>query len=221
MAKLEILAAEGAQGDTVTLPLAAGDILLDRLLQHDVEIGHECGGKLACASCRVVVREGLEGLAAASDDEREMLDLARVTDPESRLACQAMAGSADVVIEIPRIRPAAAASSIPGKALALSERAAAHFKLQLGKRRSAVAVRLSVRPAGCSGYRYGVEYADAINADDVVFVSRGIPLAIDRASLPLLQGTALDMVTDGLQQRLRFDNPNSKASCGCGESFSG
>jgi iron-sulfur cluster assembly protein len=219
MAKLEIRVDEGARGDTVTLPLAAGDILLDRLLQHEVEIGHDYGGKLACASCRVVVHEGLDGLAAPTDEERDLLELARATQPGSRLACQAVPGSGDVLIEIPELRDAAPVCAIPGNPLALSERAAAHFKLQLARCASAVGVRISVRSSGCSGYRYGIDYADAIDADDVSFLSRGIRIAIDRASLALVHGTTLDVVKEGLQQRLRFDNPNARQSCGCGESF--
>ena len=222
MSKLQIRSgAGGGQGDTVTLPLAVGDVLLDLLLQHNVEIGHDCGGKLACASCLVVVREGLESLTATTEDERDMLDLARATEPGSRLACQTVAGSGDVFIEIGQIRPPVPESSISKDVptLALTERAAAHFKVRLAKRCNAVALRLGVRASGCSGYRYCVDYADAINADDVVFVSQGIRIAIDKASLPLLQGTALDIIGDGLQRRLRFDNPNAKESCGCGESF--
>ena len=48
--------------------------LLERLLQDGVDIAHDCGGVLACSSCRVVVREGLERLRAASADEVDMLD---------------------------------------------------------------------------------------------------------------------------------------------------
>jgi iron-sulfur cluster assembly protein len=101
----------------------------------------------------------------------------------------------------------------------LSEAAARHFAAQLAKRPGAVAVRLAVQPAGCSGYKYRVDHAEAIGAQDVVFESRGIRIAVDPASLPHVQGTTLDVVQDGLARRLRFDNPNAAQTCGCGESF--
>lgn len=80
-------------------------------------------------------------------------------------------------------------------------------------------MRLAVQPAGCSGLRYRVDHADSIGGDDVVFESRGVRIAVDAYSLPYLQGTTLDLVPEGLARRLRFDNPNARESCGCGESF--
>jgi iron-sulfur cluster assembly protein len=222
MASLEVLHAQDPERGTLTLPLAAGDTLLDRLLEHGVELAHECGGNLACASCRVVVREGLEELSATSEDEQDILARAGADAPGARLACQAVAGSGDVVIEIPYLEtlPPAAPAQGNAPALTLTQRAVKHFALQLARHDGAVAVRLGVRPAGCSGYRYRLEYADAIGADDVVLVSGGIRVAVERASLPFVQGTTLDFVKEGLAQRLRFDNPNARESCGCGESFS-
>ena len=92
MAKLEVLLDEEPGRDAIRLPLAAGDVLLERLLEHGIEVGHDCGGRLACASCRVVVREGVESLNAISEDEQDMLDRASASEPGSRLACQAVAG---------------------------------------------------------------------------------------------------------------------------------
>ena len=60
---------------------------------------------------------------------------------------------------------------------------------------------------------------EAIGAQDVVFESNGIRVAVDPTSLPHVQGTTLDVVHDGLARRLRFDNPNAASTCGCGESF--
>ena len=74
--------------EILKLSLDEGEILLGRLLQDGVDIAHDCGGVLACSSCRVVVREGLERLDAASDDEIDMLDRAGVAEPGARLACQ-------------------------------------------------------------------------------------------------------------------------------------
>src|SRR3989441_2127932 len=206
---------------TVNLRLAEGENLLERLLQQGVELAHDCGGTLACATCRVIVREGLEGLGAASEDEQDMLDKASSFEPGARLACQVIGGEGDLVIEIPQDEALHIAAALRGTArpVVLTASAARHFAAQLAKRPGAVAVRLAVQPAGCSGYRYRVDHAGAIGAQDVVFESCGIRIAVDPASLPHVQGTTLDVVQNGLSRRLRFDNPNATQTCGCGESF--
>ena len=199
-------------------PLAEGEVLLERLLQEGVALAHDCGGTLACASCRIIVREGLETLSPASEDEQDMLEKASCSEPGSRLACQAIGGGGDLVIEIPHELPPAASPSVP-REISLTASAARHFTAQLAMRPGAMAVRISVRPAGCSGYRYSVDHADAAGAQDAVFESRGIRILVDPASLPYVQGTTLDVVQEGLSRRLRFDNPNATQTCGCGESF--
>ena len=94
------------------------------------------------------------------------------------------------------------------------------FAVQLEKRPDAAGVRLAVAPAGCSGLRYRVDPIDALREDDVVvFECRGLRVAVDRASLPFVQGTTVRLAHEGLARRLRFDNPNARQSCGCGESF--
>ena len=201
------------------LPLAEGEILLDRLLQDGVALAHDCGGTLACASCRIIVRDGLETLSPASEDEQDMLEKASCSEPGSRLACQAIGSSGDLVIEIPQDLPPAVTLHGTSREISLSAAAARHFAAQLAMRPGTVAVRISVRPAGCSGYRYNVDHAEAIGAQDAVFESKGIRILVDRASLPYVQGTTLDVVREGLSRRLRFDNPNATQTCGCGESF--
>jgi iron-sulfur cluster assembly protein len=206
---------------TVKLRLAEGENLLERLLREGIELAHDCGGTLACATCRVIVREGLDSLGAASEDELDILDKAACVEPRARLACQAFGAERELVIEIPpdeSFQPAPALRG-PARAVMLTESAARHFAAQLAKRPGAVAVRLAVQPAGCSGYRYRVDHANAIEARDVVFESSGVRIAVDPVSLPHIQGMTLDVVQDGLSRRLRFDNPNATQTCGCGESF--
>jgi iron-sulfur cluster assembly protein len=206
---------------TLKLRLAEGEKLLDSLLRLGVEVAHDCGGTLACATCRVIVREGLESLGAPTDDERDILDKASSFEPGGRLACQAIGGDGELVIEIPQDEALRIAVPLRGTArpVVLSAAAARHFASQLAKRPGAAAVRLAVQAAGCSGYRYRVDHADAVGAQDVVFESNGIRIAVDPASLPHVQGTTLDVVQEGLSRRLRFDNPNAAQTCGCGESF--
>jgi iron-sulfur cluster assembly protein len=205
---------------TVTVePLVEGEILLERLLRDGVALAHDCGGTLACASCRVIVREGQESLSPASEDEEDMLDKASCSEAGSRLACQVSGSGADLVVEIPYESPPAVILQGTPRAITLSAAAARHFAAQLALRPGSVAVRISVRPAGCSGYRYDVDHADALGARDTVFESRGIRSVVDAASLPYVQGTTLDVAQEGLSRRLRFENPNATQTCGCGESF--
>lgn len=203
--------------DTVTLALNAGEVLLDRLLEEGFAVTHECGGKLACSTCQVVVREGMANLSAMSEDELDMLDRASATAPGARLACQAVSAGGDVVISLPEnALPARIAGAAP---IQLSEAAAQYLRAQLARYAGAVAVRLAVERAGCSGFRYRIDRADEIGDEDEVFESAGVRIAVDRASVPYLQGTRVDLVREGLARRLRYDNPNVRQSCGCGESF--
>jgi len=206
-------------GAAVKLILAEGETLLERLLGESVALEHECGGTLACATCRVIVREGLEKLDAATDDELDMLERAGAAGQGARLACQAR-GAGDVVVEIPARAPVAAPTLADRiRPVLLTEAAARHFSAQLAKHPGAVAVRVRVQPSGCSGFRYRVDPAGGARPGDVTFESRGIRVVVDSESLPRVHGTVLDIVQEGLARRLSFDNPNARSSCGCGESF--
>jgi iron-sulfur cluster assembly protein len=81
-------------------------------------------------------------------------------------------------------------------------------------------LRLGVRKSGCSGYAYVVEPAQQVNDDDVQFDDQGVRLVVSRDSLPILDGMELDYRKEGLGEAFKFNNPNVKDSCGCGESFS-
>jgi iron-sulfur cluster assembly protein len=67
--------------------------------------------------------------------------------------------------------------------------------------------------------RYCVDPAQTVGESDTVFHAEGVRVAIDAASLPYLHGTTIDLAEAGLARRLRFDNPNARTGCGCGESF--
>ena len=104
-------------------------------------------------------------------------------------------------------------------AVTLTERAAKHVAGYLTKRGKGIGLRLGVRTSGCSGVAYKLEFADAIEADDVTFESHGVKVLIDAKSLPYLDGTELDYAREGLSEGFKFNNPNVKDACGCGESF--
>jgi len=103
--------------------------------------------------------------------------------------------------------------------ITLTERAAAHVSSFIAKRGKGVGLRLGVRTSGCSGMAYKLEYADAVNADDHTFESHGVKVVVDPRSLAFLDGTELDFAREGLNEGFKFNNPNVKDQCGCGESF--
>lgn len=103
--------------------------------------------------------------------------------------------------------------------VSLSESAARHISNFIAKRGKGVGIRLGVRTSGCSGMAYKLEFADEAQEDDLVFESHGVRVLIDPKSLPYLEGTELDFVREGLNEGFKFNNPNVKDECGCGESF--
>ena len=104
-------------------------------------------------------------------------------------------------------------------AVTLTERAATHVSNFLTKRGKGIGLRLGVRTSGCSGMAYRLEFADVSEPDDILFESHGVTVLIDPKSLPYLDGTELDFAREGLNEGFKFNNPNVKDQCGCGESF--
>ena len=104
-------------------------------------------------------------------------------------------------------------------AVTLSEAAARHVTKYLAKRGKGVGVRLGVKTTGCSGLAYKLEYVDEVAPEDELFEQHGVKLMIDPKSLADIGGTELDYVREGLNEGFRFNNPNERDRCGCGESF--
>jgi iron-sulfur cluster assembly protein len=103
--------------------------------------------------------------------------------------------------------------------ITLTDKAAAHVNRNLEKRGKGCGLRLGVRTTGCSGLAYQLEYVDEPATEDQVFESNGVKVFIDPKSLAYLDGTELDFVREGLNEGFKFQNPNVKDECGCGESF--
>ncbi|MFO7748033.1 MAG: iron-sulfur cluster assembly protein IscA [Orrella sp.] len=101
----------------------------------------------------------------------------------------------------------------------LTAQAADHIDKYLQKRGKGLGLRLGVRTTGCSGMAYKLEYVDDPQTEDQVFESHGVKVYIDPKSLAYLEGTELDYAREGLNEGFKFSNPNEKATCGCGESF--
>ena len=101
----------------------------------------------------------------------------------------------------------------------LTDRAAQHVQRYIEKRGKGIGLRLGVKTTGCSGLAYKLEFADERKPEDTEFETNGVRVLVDPKSLAYLDGTELDFVREGLNEGFKFNNPNEKDRCGCGESF--
>ncbi|MBP1148596.1 MULTISPECIES: iron-sulfur cluster assembly protein IscA [Methylocaldum] len=104
-------------------------------------------------------------------------------------------------------------------AVTLTEKAARQVQKHLAARGTGLGLRVAVKTSGCSGLAYALEFVDESAPEDCTFESFGVTLLVDPKSLAYLDGTELDYVREGLNEGFKFNNPNVKAECGCGESF--
>ena len=88
------------EGAVIEAP--AGKSICDVLLENDIDIEHACEKSCACTTCHVVVREGFDSLGEPEEKEEDLLDRAWGLEATSRLSCQAVVDSEDLVIEIPK-----------------------------------------------------------------------------------------------------------------------
>lgn len=108
----------------------------------------------------------------------------------------------------------------PQAPLLVTDAAVRHFRQQIATAHAA-GIRLRVKESGCTGYMYVVDLAEVAGDGDLVMqLADDVRLFVDCASLPILRGTTVDFVHEGLNSVLRFGNPNAQDHCGCGESFS-
>ncbi len=103
--------------------------------------------------------------------------------------------------------------------ITLTDSAVAHFQKTLQKKEGTLGIRFGVKNAGCSGMAYVLDFVLEAKAEDHVFETAGVKVVVDPASLPYVAGTEIDCVAEGLNASLKFNNPNVKSACGCGESF--
>ena len=104
-------------------------------------------------------------------------------------------------------------------AITLTDAAANRVQTFLESRGNGLGVRLGVKTSGCSGLAYVLEFVDELEDGDEVFEDHGVKVIIDKKSLVYLDGTELDYGKEGLNEGVKFNNPNVKDECGCGESF--
>lgn len=102
----------------------------------------------------------------------------------------------------------------------VSEAAAKHFQSQLTEL-GGRGVRFSVKNSGCNGLAYVIDRVDTpVDGDVDIELSNGVHVFVDAQAVAALRGMEIDFVKEGLNYNLKLNNPNVKAACGCGESFS-
>ena len=105
--------------------------------------------------------------------------------------------------------------------ISLTENAAKKVQVMLEAReQTTIGLRVGVRGGGCSGFSYFLEFADTKSDSDRELDSHGVKLLVDRKSYLYLMGTEVDYVDRLSESGFKFNNPNAKRTCGCGESFS-
>ena len=81
-------------------------------------------------------------------------------------------------------------------------------------------VRIGYHPGGCNGFKYILAFADTVSGDDHIIDYGKFLIVVETGQLHNFTGLTLDYVTEGLNSEFKFLNPNTTASCGCGESVS-
>ena len=106
------------------------------------------------------------------------------------------------------------------QAVTVTPAALAHFRRQLNGQQGK-AVRLSVKKSGCTGFMYAIDLVEQGRDSDLHYqLDDQVELLVDSDSIQVLSGTEIDLVREGINQQIKFINPNVKDECDCGESFS-
>ena len=101
----------------------------------------------------------------------------------------------------------------------LSSNAIDRINSQLEKRGSGIGIRIGVKSTGCSGFSYVLEFVDISEPNDEVYKFENFSVFVDQKSLLYVSGLQIDYKKIDLNEGFEFINPNEKARCGCGESF--
>ena len=104
--------------------------------------------------------------------------------------------------------------------ITLTKKAADQLKEVMKKEdKEGYGIRVAVIPGGCSGYTYSMDFDKKANRDDKTFEFYGLKIFVNKKNLEMLDGTEIDYVENLQESGFKFSNPNTEASCGCGESF--
>ncbi len=101
----------------------------------------------------------------------------------------------------------------------ITKEAADKIRAVIKKRGKGLGIRLGVKTTGCSGLAYVLEYVDNAQEGDICINCNECTLFIDPKSCAYLQGMEVDYKREGLNEGFKFNNPNERDRCGCGESF--
>ena len=119
----------------------------------------------------------------------------------------------------PTANPAPTGSTVSKREIEITQAAAEEIAKQRAKRDNPDSmIRIGVRGGGCTGFTYVFEWAESARPTDRVFSAYGVSIVIDPKSLVYLGGMQLDFVRGMMGHGFKFNNPNAKGACGCGES---
>ncbi|MCY0964124.1 HesB/IscA family protein [Parathalassolituus penaei] len=105
--------------------------------------------------------------------------------------------------------------------VSMTEAAVSHVRKMLQKNAEMCGIRLGVKKSGCSGFKYDVELVTTpVAGDEVIAVADDVTLYIAEDAKAFVRGTVIDFTREGLNSTIKFNNPNARDLCGCGESFS-
>ena len=105
--------------------------------------------------------------------------------------------------------------------ITVTESAAAKVKELLDQEQDeSLALRVAVRPGGCSGFSYLLDLTEQQRDTDEIFDENGVKIVCDPKSYLYLNGTTIDFKDEVMGRGFVFNNPNATSSCGCGSSFS-
>lgn len=107
----------------------------------------------------------------------------------------------------------------PVSSVSLTASAQKYFASKLAKQPGKL-IRLSTKESGCTGFSYVLDIVDGASDKDAVLSFGDVIFAVDSGSAQILKGTEIDLVREGVNEVVKFNNPNVVAECGCGESFS-
>ena len=103
--------------------------------------------------------------------------------------------------------------------LAVEPAAAKHLLKQMRHNPKAIGVRIGVKDSGFSGYAYVMDLTEQVPDNHLHIAADDLALYLDVKSVPALSGSTLRLVKEGVNETIKFDNPNAGSYCGCGESF--
>ncbi|PLK58353.1 Fe-S cluster assembly scaffold SufA [Candidatus Palibaumannia cicadellinicola] len=107
----------------------------------------------------------------------------------------------------------------PWYGLTMTDSAARQIKQLVHLDHNMLGLRLSIKNTGCAGFGYVVDKVTTYNQTDLIYEHQGAKLFVALQAMPLIDGTKLDYVQEGLNYEFKFHNPQAHHTCGCGESF--